>query len=67
MANNALGATPELEVLIADTPEEFKTQINRLLNDEELYQTIKINARNFILKNFNWTESTEKINQLLMN
>jgi sugar transferase (PEP-CTERM/EpsH1 system associated) len=67
MANNALGATPELEVLIADSPEDFKIQINRLLNDEELYQTIKVNARNFILKNFNWTENIEKINLLLAN
>ena len=67
MANNALGATPELDVLIADSPEEFKIQINRLLNDEQLYQTIKINARNFILKNFNWTENIEKINLLLAN
>jgi len=67
MANNALGATPELEVLIADSPEDFKIQINRLLNNEELYQTIKVNARNFILKNFNWTENIEKINLLLAN
>ena len=52
MANNALGATPESEVLIADSPEEFKNQINRLLTDENLYQSIKTNARNFILKNF---------------
>ena len=37
MANNALGAEPEKEVLIADTPEEFIKQIKRLLNDEVLY------------------------------
>lgn len=67
MANNALGATPDSEVLIADSPEEFKIQINRLLSDEDLYQKIKINARNFILKNFNWTENIEKINLLLSN
>lgn len=67
MANNALGASPELEVLIADSPEEFKIQINRLLSDKQLYQSIKVNARNFILKNFNWTESVEKINLLLAN
>jgi glycosyltransferase involved in cell wall biosynthesis len=67
MANNALGATPELEVLIADSPEEFKIQISRLLSDEKLYETIKLNARNFILKNFNWTENIEKINLLLAN
>jgi sugar transferase (PEP-CTERM/EpsH1 system associated) len=67
MANNALGATPESEVLIADSPEEFKNQINRLLTDENLYQSIKTNARNFILKNFNWTENIDKINMLLSN
>ena len=67
MANNALGATPESEVLIADSPEEFKNQINRLLTDENLYQSIKTNARNFILNNFNWTENIEKINMLLSN
>jgi len=67
MANNALGATPESEVLIADSPEEFKNQINRLLSDANLYQSIKTNARNFILKNFNWTENIEKINMLLSN
>jgi sugar transferase (PEP-CTERM/EpsH1 system associated) len=67
MANNALGATPESEVLIADSPEDFKIQINRLLSDEKLYETIKLNARNFILKNFNWTENIEKINLLLAN
>ncbi|MFM7015281.1 MAG: glycosyltransferase, partial [Bacteroidota bacterium] len=67
MANNALGAIPEKEVLIADTPEEFSKQILRLLNEEELHQKIVGNARDFILKNYNWTENTEKINLLLMN
>jgi len=67
MANNALGAIAEKEVLIADTPEEFITQINRLLNDHFLYESITTNGRKFILKNFNWTENTEKINQLLVN
>ncbi len=67
MANNALGAIAEKEVLIADTPEEFITQINRLLSDHFLYESITTNGRKFILKNFNWTENVEKINQLLMN
>ena len=67
MANNALGAEPDKEVLIADTPDEFAKQIKRLMEDENLNQTIKTNARDFILKNFNWEENTEKINQLLLN
>ena len=67
MANNALGAEPEKEVLIADTPEEFIKQIKRLLNDEVLYHSMIENARQFILKNYSWEENTNKINLLLSN
>ena len=67
MANNALGAEPEKEVLIADTPEEFIKQIKRLLNDEVLYHLMIENARQFILKNYSWEENTNKINLLLSN
>ena len=57
----------DLEVLIADTPEEFIKQIKRLLNDEVLYHLMIENARQFILKNYSWEENTNKINLLLSN
>jgi glycosyltransferase involved in cell wall biosynthesis len=65
-ANNALGATPEEEVLIADTPQEYYHQINRLLNDESLRLRITENARRFVVKNFNWDENTSKISRMLL-
>lgn len=60
-ANNALGAKPEEEVLIADDPKEYTTQILRLLNDEELYSKIARNAAKFVKENFNWDRNTDKI------
>jgi len=65
-ANNALGATPEEEVLIADTPREYYNQIERLLNDEDLRSRITENARKFVVKNFNWDENTQKITEMIL-
>ncbi len=65
-ANNALGATPEVEVLIADNPAEYFNQIERLLNDEDLRLRITENARKFVVKNFNWDENTNKITQMIL-
>ena len=65
--NEIKGLGNLIKEVIEDSPEEFKNQINRLLTDENLYQSIKTNARNFILKNFNWTENIDKINLLLSN
>lgn len=65
-ANNALGATPEKEVLIADTPSDYYKQIERLLNDEDLRSRITENARKFVVKNFNWDENTQKITNMIL-
>lgn len=65
-ANNALGATPEVEVLIADTPEEYVQQIERILNDESLRLRLTENARKFIKANFNWEENTDKIRAMIL-
>lgn len=65
-ANNALGATPEEEVLIADTPQEYFHQINRLLSDENLRLRITQNARKFVVENFNWDENTHKITRMFL-
>jgi glycosyltransferase involved in cell wall biosynthesis len=63
-ANNALGAKPEEEVLIADDPKEYTTQILRLLNDNDLYYRITKNAALFVKENFNWDRNTEKVKSL---
>jgi glycosyltransferase involved in cell wall biosynthesis len=63
-ANNALGAKPEEEILIADDPKEYTTQILRLLNDNDLYYRITKNAALFVKENFNWDRNTEKVKSL---
>lgn len=65
MANNALGATPEKEILIADSAEEFAYQIKRLREKPDLYQEILENGRSFIVENYEWSKVTDKLVQLI--
>ncbi len=65
MANNALNATPEKEILIADNAAAFQTQIERLLNDQDLRDSIAVNARNFIRSNYDWETVTKELIELI--
>jgi sugar transferase (PEP-CTERM/EpsH1 system associated) len=65
MANNALGATPEKEILIADDAESFAQQIQRLQNNPQLKQQLIDNGRTFIADNYNWSHVTDKLVQLI--
>lgn len=65
LANNAIGAKNEFEVLIADTPEEYAKQIYRLLTDENLRQSIAENAFQFVHANFNWEQNGRKLISLI--
>ncbi|MFD1551975.1 hypothetical protein DNU06_01250 [Putridiphycobacter roseus] len=61
MANNALNATPQKEILIADTATAFIEQMEFLwTHEEEKSQLVKA-ANVFVKKQFNWKTSTEKI------
>lgn len=61
LGNKPLKAEVEKEILIANTPEEFQSQIKRLLEDKQLYNRIAEGGRDFVSKNFNWEESTQKL------
>ena len=65
MANNALGAAPEKEILIADSAKEFAFQIERLTKDLQLKQKIIENGRSFIVQNYEWSKVTDKLVQLI--
>ena len=67
MANTALGAVPEESILIADDEFEFKSQIERLLNDDDLYNTISINAHSYVKTNFSWIRLNEQLTELIVN
>jgi sugar transferase (PEP-CTERM/EpsH1 system associated) len=63
--NNAIGATSEKEILIAESPEAFATQINKLLSDKELYNRLQSNALNFVSSNYSWQEATQPLLDIL--
>jgi len=51
---NAIGAKENLEITIANTPQDFVKQIIRLFEDKEFYKDISTNARKLVEKKFSW-------------
>jgi glycosyltransferase involved in cell wall biosynthesis len=50
--NEGVAALPERDLLVADDPEAFATQVLRFLTDSELAGTVASNGRNFVRKNY---------------
>ena len=67
MANTALGAIPEESILIANSKDEFKFQIERLLKDDELYSKIKNQGKAFVKDHFSWISLNEQLTELIVN
>jgi polysaccharide biosynthesis protein PslH len=64
LANQALQAKNNTEILIAETPEEYANHILYLLNNPEKAAQIALAGYEYILHNFSWVSETEKIEQL---
>jgi sugar transferase (PEP-CTERM/EpsH1 system associated) len=65
LANNALGAKPNEQIIVADTPEQYSEKIIELLNNETKARSIALNGYNYVIKNFNWTSTTLELNKLI--
>ena len=65
LANQALKARENEEILIAETPAEYANCIINLLNDPNLAQKIALNGYQYVLKNFSWEKETAKIEELI--
>jgi len=65
LANNALGATHQNNILIGNAPEEYAQHILSLLNDDELYQKIANNGNQFVRENYTWEGSTSILEKLI--
>ncbi len=63
--NNAIGATPETAILVADTEGSFAEQILRLLQDIDLQQLIADNGRAFVEKKYSWQGATADLERLI--
>ncbi|HSF88220.1 MAG TPA: glycosyltransferase, partial [Saprospiraceae bacterium] len=65
MVNNAIGATLNKEILVADTLEGLADHVQRLLKDEKEYERIATAARSFVLSNYQWEDQVEKLEKFI--
>ncbi len=64
LANNALGAIPGQQILVADKPEEYAQCILSLLKNEEQLNQIAENGYQYVMRNFNWNQTTQILEKL---
>jgi glycosyltransferase involved in cell wall biosynthesis len=55
--NNAIGAIPDKEILLADSPDAFVSQLTSLLSDSTLYENIRGGAARFVRSSFDWEQN----------
>ncbi len=65
LANQALQAKENEEILVASTPREYATHILSLLDDPKKSESIAIKGFEFVLKNYNWETENLKIEDCL--
>jgi polysaccharide biosynthesis protein PslH len=65
LANNALHAIEDKEILIGYSPEDYATKILQLLDNPIIYQQIAEGGYQFVHKNYNWDIQVEKLHQLI--
>lgn len=51
---SGLDVTDGVNVLLANSPDEFASQIKRVMEDNKLYNSLRENAHTLILKKYNW-------------
>lgn len=64
LANNALKAKPDQEILIANSAREFTDKIQLLLTDSQRYQELSKNGQSFVKDQFSWESSIEELNKV---
>ncbi len=67
LANKALGAEPENEILLGDHPAHYAAQIISLLEDEEKRKKIARNGYRFLVENFSWDRHNSALLDLIEN
>ncbi len=59
-----INITPEKNALLADTPDEFITQISRLIEDPDLCKKIGEEGRKFVVDEFSWDVIGKKLSTI---
>ena len=66
LANNALNATHNQNILIADTVIEYIDAINKLKNDSDFANKIANSGKRFVKTNYDWNASTAQLENLFL-
>ncbi len=64
MAYEGINITPEKNVLVADNPEEFVTQVGRIIENPDLRDSLSREARAFVCNNFSWEVIGNKLGNI---
>ena len=65
LANNALGAKENEEILIAKTADEYAKQIKRLLSDEGLSNKIAQGGYDYVHRNYKWETNCKMLEEII--
>jgi glycosyltransferase involved in cell wall biosynthesis len=57
VVNNAIGAEPGKSILLAETPEQFANEIERVLSYEDVYSQIRDAGKLFIENTLSWEDT----------
>jgi sugar transferase (PEP-CTERM/EpsH1 system associated) len=66
LANNALGAKPMEQILVADEPAQYAQCILTLLKEETKLNQIAENGYRYVIDNFNWRNTTDMLEHLFI-
>lgn len=56
-----LNLQKDKHVLIAETPEQFAQQVERILNDQSMYETVRKEAYDLAVREYSWKHIAEKL------
>ncbi len=66
LANNAIKAIHRESIYVANTAIEFQDAIEILTTNNELYQRIAQQGKEFVLKNYNWEKATSVLKETIL-
>lgn len=67
LANKALGASHQSNILIGESAQELAQHIDRIMEDKELHAKIGATGREFVHNNYDWLNVTKPLIDLLNN
>lgn len=65
LANNALGAEPDKEIITADTATDIANAIIKLVSDSSVQESLATNGKQYVQSTFSWEQAAQIINNYI--